>query len=125
MNRTEIINGITRIAEQQGWDIECVEDIERKTTLVGFYQFTPQGQDFYFDARMQADDLDTFIHSMTEYIDAFDVDEETYLWLDSDGHGKNGAPYRMRDVLDDMEAAERMMNDLLETIIQWSKQHDE
>lgn len=62
---------------------------------------------------------------MTEYIEGFDVDEETYLWLDSDGHGKNGAPYRIREVLDDMEVAERMMNDLLDTIIQWSKQHDE
>ena len=53
------------------------------------------------------------------------VERPFHLWLDSDGHGKNGAPYRIREVLDDMEVAERMMNDLLDTIIQWSKQHDE
>ena len=44
------------------------------------------------------------------------MDEETYLWLDNRGHGKNGAPYRMRDVLEDMEAAEKMVEDLLDAI---------
>ena len=34
------------------------------------------------------------------------------LWLDSDGHGKNGAPYHMRDLLEDMEACETMLEDL-------------
>jgi len=41
---------------------------------------------------------------------------EAYLWLDSNGHGKNGAPYRMRDVLDDMEEAEKMIETLLDAI---------
>lgn len=28
---------------------------------------------------------------------------ETYLWLDSNGHGKNDAPYDMKDVYEDVE----------------------
>lgn len=44
------------------------------------------------------------------------MDSEAYLWLDSNGHGKNGAPYRMRDVLDDMEEAEKMIEALLDAI---------
>ncbi len=39
-----------------------------------------------------------------------------YLWLDGNGHGKNGAPYRMKDVLVDMEAAEGMVCKLLEAV---------
>lgn len=60
--------------------------------------------------------LDSLITDMENYYDDFDVDEETYLWLDNRGHGKNGAPYRMRDVLEDMEAAEKMVEDLLDAI---------
>ena len=32
------------------------------------------------------------------------------------GHGKNGAPYHMRDVLDDMEAVEDMIGELLDAV---------
>lgn len=46
----------------------------------------------------------------------FDADAEAYLWLDSNGHGKNGAPYRTKDVLADMEAAEGMVSKLLEAV---------
>ena len=53
---------------------------------------------------------------MEEYYEGFDVDSETYLWLDDNGHGTNGAPYRMRDVLEDMEAAERGIENLLDAI---------
>ena len=33
----------------------------------------------------------------------FDADYETYIWLGPDGHGHNGAPYHIRDILDEME----------------------
>lgn len=33
----------------------------------------------------------------------FDADYETYIWLGPDGHGQNGAPYHIRDILDEME----------------------
>lgn len=61
-------------------------------------------------------DLGSLVQSMSEYYEGFDVDAEAYLWLDSNGHGKNGAPYRMRDVLDDMEAAERMVEQLFDAM---------
>lgn len=41
----------------------------------------------------------------------FDPDYETYIWLGPDGHGSNGAPYRIRDILDEMERyAEELCN---------------
>lgn len=81
-----------------------------------FSKFTPAGQDFSFSVAMKGKDLNTLITDMEEYYESFDVDEETYLWLDSRGHGKNGAPYRMRDVLEDMEAAEKMVENLLDAM---------
>lgn len=37
---------------------------------------------------MKGKDLDSLITDMENYYDDFDVDEETYLWLDNRGHGK-------------------------------------
>ena len=43
-------------------------------------------------------------------------DYEAYLWIGTDGHGKNGAPYHIKDIVSDMEAAEAMINTLYETL---------
>ena len=74
------------------------------------------GQDFFFSATMQGRSLESLVDDMEEYYEGFDADAEAYLWLDSNGHGKNGAPYRMKDVLSDMEAAEGMVSKLLEAV---------
>ena len=50
---------------------------------------------------------------MWEYYECFDPDEEAYLWIGEDGHGRNGAPYHIRDIVADMEDAESMVLDLL------------
>lgn len=111
-----MIDVVSQCAETNGWNVHTTIDREKNTVTFDFSKFTPAGQDFFFSVTMQGDDLDSLIAEMSDYYESFDVDEETYLWLDSDGHGKNGAPYRMRDVLEDMEAAEKMMGDLLEAI---------
>lgn len=60
--------------------------------------------------------FESLVSDMEEYYEGFDADSEAYLWLDGNGHGKNGAPYRMKDVLADMEAAEGMVCKLLEAV---------
>ena len=41
----------------------------------------------------------------------YDVSYETYLWLDNTGHGKNGAPYELEDILEDIKACEQYIQD--------------
>ena len=96
------------------WDAEKQQD--KKIVIFEFSQFTPAGQDFFFSATMQGRSLESLVSDMEEYYEGFDADSEAYLWLDSNGHGKNGAPYRMKDVLADMEAAEGMVSKLLEAV---------
>lgn len=48
--------------------------------------------------------------------EAYDVDEEAALWIGSDGHGKNGAPYRISDILKDMEEVDERLKMLWEEI---------
>ena len=90
----------------------CSSDL----TVFEFSKYTPAGQDFSFSVTMKDNALDSIVANIEEYYEGFDVDSETYLWLDDSGHGKNGAPYRMKDVLADMEAAERYIESLLDAI---------
>lgn len=61
-------------------------------------QFSPEGQDCNVYVK-----TDNMIENLRSYTANFDVSEETYYWLDNCGHGKNGAPYDMKDLYEDMQ----------------------
>ena len=46
----------------------------------------------------------------------FDPDYEAYLWIGDDGHGRNGAPYHIKDIVSDMEEAEEQIYELLQAL---------
>ena len=65
---------------------------------------------------MKCANINSLIEHLEDYYEDIDVDYETYIWLDQWGHGKNGAPYRLRAVLEDSEAIEKMVEVLLKAI---------
>ena len=83
---------ITEIAEILGWSVDFSESQNGKTD-VNFAKYTSYGQDFNFSVELEDDDMEAFIDNIHEYYENFDVDEEAYIWIGSDGHGKNGALY--------------------------------
>ena len=105
--RNKIIKEVVQCAEANGWHVDAEKHQDKNIVIFEFSQFTPAGQDFFFSATMQGRSLES---------EDFDADAEAYLWLDGNGHGKNGAPYHMKDVLADMEAAEGMVCKLLEEV---------
>lgn len=112
---------ITEIAEKLGWSVDFSEPQNGKTD-VNFAKYTSYGQDFNFSVELEDDDMEAFIDNIHEYYENFDVDEEAYIWIGSDGHGKNGAPYHIADIVKDMEEAEVMMADLYEAFKQYYSQ---
>lgn len=112
---------ITEIAEILGWSVDFSEAQNGKTD-VNFAKYTSYGQDFNFSVELEDDDMEAFIDNIHEYYENFDVDEEAYIWIGSDGHGKNGAPYHIADIVKDMEEAEVMMADLYEAFRQYYSQ---
>lgn len=116
MNKQNIIDKITECAESNDWNVSIDTEQEKGITVFEFSKYTPAGQGFSFSVTMKDNALDSIVANIEEYYEGFDVDSETYLWLDDSGHGKNGAPYRMKDVLADMEAAERYIESLLDAI---------
>lgn len=117
-NKQNIIDKITECAECNGWSVGLDTGQEKVIVVFEFSKHTPAGQDFSFSATMRDNSLESLVADMVEYYEGFDVDSEAYLWLDSNGHGKNGAPYRMKDMVEDMEEAEKMIDRLLDAIME-------
>lgn len=86
-----------------------------KTILIS--AFSPEGQDCNMEIGLDEDDtLTTLADRVYGHYEDFDVSEETYLWLDNTGHGKNGAPYELEDLLNDMKWQENWMLDVYHMI---------
>ena len=89
-------------AETLGWAVTEEDPHEYR-----FSKSSPAGQDF--SIVVEGESAEELIENIREVHDNYDVSEEAYLWLDNTGHGKNGAPYEMKDVLADMEACKEMV----------------
>lgn len=85
--------------------------------MFSFEKFSPAGQDFSFEVSVpNEEDEDIFYDNVADvifmYWEDFDVCQETYIWLDETGHGRNGAPYDMKELYEDMQACSDMIHDL-------------
>ena len=109
------IEQIIAIAEQLGWQVKTDTD-KPDIVVFDFQQYTPHGQDFSFSVEMKGNDTDSLLQEVETYYEDFDPDYEAYLWIGTDGHGKNGAPYRIKDIVSDMEQAAAMIEKLYETL---------
>lgn len=58
-----------------------------------------------------------FVRNLDIYCDNFDESRETYIWLDEEGHGRRGAPYDLRAVLDDTKRCWDAMCDLYDFLV--------
>ena len=105
-----IYDKIVRMAGDTSWSVSIEDE-----SYVEFSTYTTFGNDFGFAIRIyRDDDLSDIIDRIKEYIDDFDVDYEAYLWIGADGHGKNGAPYHIKDIVSDMEDARDSMKKLVQ-----------
>lgn len=77
---------------------------------------TPGGGDDSISIEIKEDRKDLFIQGLEDWIRGYDVNEETYIWLDAFGHGKNGAPYDMMDIYMDKKAFLSMAEELLDEL---------
>ena len=115
MTQQELIDRIIEIAESQGFFVET--EIMKDKIEFTFSQFTDFGQDFNIFATMRNYDIYTLIEDVDNFYEDYDPDAEAMLWVGSDGHGKNGAPYRLTDVVKDMEQCEQLAKNLLYALI--------
>ena len=107
---------LDRIREN-GWNVT------ERGNYINIGKYSPAGQEFCFDIDVtdfeEENDItaaELFIEAIHAEYDGYDVSYEAYIWLDDDGHGKNGAPYDMKDVYEDMEACKDMLWELYDDL---------
>ena len=107
MNKLQAMKGrIVEIAEENGWKVD-VESNDGDNFSYEFSKYSPEGQDFSFEAEMEDNNVYALLNNIKDYYDNYDCSYEAYLWLDNTGHGTNGAPYDMKDVYEDMKRVRR------------------
>lgn len=107
------MNDFLKLAEDLGWSYNVSDTPnERGEVCVELEKYSPQGQDFIATIWFENENEHNFIKALREYWQDFDPDEEACRWIGEDGHGKNGAPYSIRELLDDMEDCKGMLREL-------------
>lgn len=87
---------VQEIAENLGWNItDC-------GSYIDFQYYTVYGQDCHMTITA-IDDFDTLVQEIYDNYESYDPSEEAVLWIDESGHGKNGAPYEIEDIINDMK----------------------
>lgn len=107
------MNDFLKLAEDLGWSYNVSDTPnERGEVCVELEKYSPQGQDFIATIWFENENEHNFIKALREYWQDYDPDEEACKWIGEDGHGKNGAPYSIRELLDDMEDCKGMLREL-------------
>lgn len=105
---------ITEIAESLNFNITISEDVD---VNISFAKTSSYGQDFNFGISVDKDaGMFGIWRELQSYQNNFDVSAEAYLWLDESGHGKNGAPFEMIDVYNDMEECKGFVTELADKV---------
>lgn len=77
----------------------------------------PYDTDEWFEIYIDNDKIKTYeniVECIEEFRENYDIDYETYKWLGNDGHGKNGAPYHIEDILKHYKRIDDTLYDIIE-----------
>ena len=110
----DTIQKLIKKAENLGWNVT----VNHEDGTLTLQRWSPAGQDFDIEIGFVDDEgcesVNTAIANLKAEISSYDVSEQTNLWLDNTGHGKNGAPDDMLDVYADILDCSTQMNNLYE-----------
>ena len=81
---------------------------------ITFGKYSPEGQDFSFTVDFDGN-LSELADNVCCYYEGYDPQEEASYWS-KDGHGINGAPYDLIDLVHDMEACEEYIREVYNII---------
>lgn len=95
------------ILEQNDWSISYYTDDGR----VELETYSPLGEDFLIIVKVE-----NFPEAVREYANDFDANEHAAMWIEARGK-INGAPESIRELIDDAEAIQDMLNKLADILV--------
>lgn len=108
------MNDFLKLAEDLGWSYNVSDTPnERGGVCVELEKYSPQDQDFIVSIWFETDNECDFADKLEEYWRGFDPSEEAINWVGPDGHGINGAPYDIQDIINDMVDCKEMLRELV------------
>lgn len=133
----DILTRALKTYDKQEHKADWVKNVMRLGEVVGkvanvsfVYSYRPTEVMFYFSARTENPnrmhnfqitvDYDlgwgSLCKRLREYANDYDVDTETYKELDTKGHGRNGAPYHIGDILIEKEQIKDELTELAKAV---------
>lgn len=109
----KLLDLIIHIGQVKGWAVDTTDN-GNDLAYIFFQRYSPAGQDFNMSIEMLANDPKEFLKNLDDYYENFDPDSEALYWCDKEGHGINGAPKRLKDIIIDFEEIEKEIKELLE-----------
>lgn len=109
----KLLDLIIHIGQVRGWAVDATDN-GNDLAYIFFQRYSPAGQDFNMSIEMPNNDTNEFLKNLDDYYENFDPDSEALNWCDKEGHGINGAPKRLKDIIIDFEEIEKEIKELLE-----------
>ena len=100
---------IEQAAKEAGWNVKIKEQKNCVHWYICFNTDTHLGQDAFFEFELNY--LDEIIDRVQETYENYDPDEEATLW-----YGKNGCPYTLSQLIDDMKEVDESLYNLTLTL---------
>lgn len=111
----ELVDRVTDIVAEDDWSVHNHDESYDKIDLY-FSKYSTLGQDFGFYVEYDSGDVNGLINTIEAYYESYDPSEEASYWIGDDGHGKNGAPYDLADILEDMKECKNNIRGLIDLL---------
>lgn len=103
-----LTNRHIEILESLDWRVSSFLD-DSSGERVEIETYSPAGEDI-----LVCVEIDDFPRRIREYAEDFDVDEHVELWIES--RGQRGVPETARELIEDAEAIQKMLNELADAL---------
>jgi len=107
---------LEEIIKDTEWSASVSQNGDRAETVVEFETSSPAGEDFIAALVISGKPtVKEIAGELQDYIDCYDPVAEAMPWVDSEGHGKNGAP-DLKELIEDKEYMKGEMGALLDKL---------
>lgn len=113
----ELVDRVTEIVEDDDWSVHNHDENYNNIDLYLSKSYS-RGQDFGFYVDYDSGDVNGLINTIEAYYESYDPCEKAALWIGPDGHGCNGAPYNLSDLIEDMRECKSNVKKLVDLLNQ-------